>query len=1418
MQRIYLLVLLLAGLCSHIGAQCPLVCNDQINVALEESCEAYITVDMVYEGYIDPNCNYTVEIEGQSTPLITSPGEYIFRIYDASGNYCWGNILAEDKLDPMSMCQCETPYLNEVERIPDPNCVFYCYEVWDLEVLEEPGPNNIFNQVLPPIDNNIPQDNCGVSGTPSVTIDIINAANCKDKIVRRSITYTYASGHVNGSISCEQQFLFRSLDVQNGGTTSNGQWIGDFDYYCPEGLVELTCGSDISPEGIAAFFDQSSNTNIDFPETPNIEEYNEGIPYAYPYVVIGGWKGNEHAKPIYNTLCNINTAYTDIEIDACGYGCAGNKKIVRDWTVLDWCTSTVVHCEQIIKAADSQGPTITVGSVTASVDPWDCKATVSLPGPQHIHDNCDNNVTYYVIGPPGVNVEGNTAYNVPKGTHTFEYVAIDCCGNTTSTPITVHVLDSTPPVAITKERIVVNLTSSFDGTSIAKIFPIDIDNSSYDGCSDVYLEIRRDDEVDCGNIGIDGHNNNSTYNNNEGPNSLNHPNDDRDDTDDGQFVKFCCEDINPDNVDPNTGFAYGEVKVWLRVWDDGDMDGNFGTAGDNYNESWSTVRVEDKLGPQIACPPDIRINCFDDFNNYTNTGYPTLSTSCVGAEACTNDPVDVYKVKPANSSPYQGEVIPAYNQNCQFGAIERTWKCGSNTCKQWIIIDRGLFETVDIEWPRDTTIFCATTPMEEPTYVDQKCLSLGVSLESDTFYFEEGACFKVLNEWTLIDWCVYDVNNSASDGIYRHTQVVKFLDDEDPVLTVQDSCYAVTAECKNDLLQLKAFAADNGYCGSPWLKWEVEVDAYNDWTVDYTFSSFTNPNSDFYINPTEGQEGESVCVAIPANEFEGSCNVQHRVSWTVNDGCGNVTSGISYFTVEDKKKPTPYCLNLSTAIMENGNGVELWACDFDAGSFDNCTSEDNLRFTFGPIAPEEDPNYIASTRCSGKNFGCDELAIAQENGGVFPVSIYVWDECGNSDFCNVNLSLIDNSGDCGLTGTRSSVAGRIATETGETVNEVKISLSAEIPSYPLEEITVENGEFIFGSNPMYNSYMIAAEKDIDWLNGVSTLDLVRIQQHILFVDELTSPYQIIAADANGDDNVSAIDLIQIRKLILGLTLEIEGNTSWRFIPSTSQMDMDNPFTFAEYRLIDDLDTDMMSEDFIAVKVGDVNNTVVANLDDQYIDSRSSNKLPLEFQIRSVNGQNVLDFYSSYFEEIYGFQFTLETQGLEFESINAGVLDINSSMIGNFNDAITLSWNSTKAVTSSDVLFSLVLTGSIENAKLITISDRITFAEAYQGDELETIHMEIAADENKEVLAVLQNDPNPWSEFTNIMFNLPLAGNVEFTLYDLNGKILLVTDSFYDRGLNQIIVNQDDFSTQSSIFYYTISSNNESVTKKMIRIE
>ncbi|MEL6658244.1 MAG: hypothetical protein AAFR36_17420, partial [Bacteroidota bacterium] len=84
-------------------------CIADINVTLDEECSALITPDMLVTGFDDCIDSYNIMLDGQDTDVLTGCGDHNYMIElveDGEVVYiCWGEILAEDKTDPVVVCQ-----------------------------------------------------------------------------------------------------------------------------------------------------------------------------------------------------------------------------------------------------------------------------------------------------------------------------------------------------------------------------------------------------------------------------------------------------------------------------------------------------------------------------------------------------------------------------------------------------------------------------------------------------------------------------------------------------------------------------------------------------------------------------------------------------------------------------------------------------------------------------------------------------------------------------------------------------------------------------------------------------------------------------------------------------------------------------------------------------------------------------------------------------------------------------------------------------------------------------------------------------------------------------------------------------------------------------------------------------------------
>ena len=192
------------------------------------------------------------------------------------------------------------------------------------------------------------------------------------------------------------------------------------------------------------------------------------------------------------------------------------------------------------------------------------------------------------------------------------------------------------------------------------------------------------------------------------------------------------------------------------------------------------------------------------------------------------------------------------------------------------------------------------------------------------------------------------------------------------------------------------------------------------------------------------------------------------------------------------------------------------------------------------------------------------------------------------------------------------------------------------------------------------SYVVTPSKnnDLTICNGISTLDIVLMQRHILNVQPLNSPYKIIAADVDGSQSVSNMDIILTRALILRNISQYPGNNLWKFVNSDfTGADPMNPFPFEASRSYSSA-SNAIDQHFIGVKLGDVNNSWDPNI----AKSHSKNSISFEIGQHQASPSQLITIpvKVSDFNNISGMQFTIEWDAsvLNFVSANNALLDMS----------------------------------------------------------------------------------------------------------------------------------------------------------------
>ena len=1474
-------VLMLTGaltlfLNQQASAQCSLVCNDFIQVSLDEDCYVEILPDMVLEGGNNcPNGNLVVEmkVNGAWIPAVASNSNINqtvqVRVRDLnSGNSCWGYMHVEDKLPPIIECTDFTIPCAEDNFDPA-----YLYNTLGI------------NEAYP-----FAEDNCS---TPTLTfIDTWYDLPCGlyqgqdlSAYVKRVWTATDPSGNHS---TCTQYIYLKRYHVYE----------------------------------------------VDFPADVTVDCSDPSTTPATtgaPYITFNGVDYTLYPDEVY---CELNVTYQDQILPVCD----GTYKILRTWTVYDWClptspfppTTNPLYYIQLIKVLDSEGPVVDCPEdMTIGTNPFDCERDFDLPD-VIIADNCSqiqsikaqwtdlNGVGHTITGTltsfPGNNLWNpdtlgvlGYANNLPIGTTEMKYIVTDDCGNSTTCVFDITVEDDTPPTAVCQQVTQVALGSN----GMALVNASSFNSGSYDNCSPVTFKARRMNLNAC------------------------------QDPEEQYFhdqVKFCCEDIGD------------TILVVFRVYDvpvpAGDVDLEFEEW--HSNDCMVQVLVEDKLKPVCNAPANKTVSC-ENFD-------PTLWAygTATAEDNCCIDTITAT----ANYS--------LFDTVCNRGTITRTFRaydCAglSSQCTQRVFVNYE--QDYYIKFPNDVivTVCDGTGNYGEPTFFGEDCELLGVSFQDEVFTVVPDACFKIERTWNIINWCTYNTNlpcvyvpnpnpnpitNStqnlpgpivsapgtlapwaptnvkvnpsdpqptnysvfytggtyngisipsiANNNCFTYKQIIKVIDTQAPTATCPASPVTFcdltvnNPQLWNEMYWWDGVIGQHDLCEGPsdlqitatdacsganinieyLLFLDLDGDGIMETVVSSTnlpgvnnvqYGNASNPNfsggtprafdergvptnQKYRFNIDRAKSGNNLIAAVRWDTQSQQINPTnttldgvvpelpygtHKIKWILSDGCGNQSVCEYTFVVKDCKAPTVVCFNgLSVNIMPTGM-VTLWATDFLQYAEDNCTPPT-------PYTPGAQLKYAIRKSGQGTGFPVDafgqpitNVTFTCDEVGTQPVELWAQDAAGNAAYCETYVIIQDPFNNCNNpNGPSANVAGAAKVNFNDPnmgVEDVNIGLDGVAPNGlpPVSTfmMTSNIGLYNFNAVPVAGNYTVTPLKDDNPMNGVSTFDLVLMSKHILGIEPLNSPYKIIAADINKNNSVTTFDIVELRKLILGIYSELPNNTSWRFVQKDFAFNNpSNPFadSWPEVYQISDLQSGgFNSGDFAAVKVGDLNGSVVPN-SLVSAEDRSNGTIFFDLLDRDVKAGETFEVSLKTADKTAGYQFTLNLDGLEATGIVPGE-NMTTDNFAIFSDAITSSVDGNAG--EFTVKFRATKAGKL--SEMLSIGSRITRAEAYNdnGDRYDVALRFNGA--NGSVVSgagfeLLQNTPNPVQQRTTITFNLPEAADATLTITNAEGRVIKTVQNSFQKGLNTITLNRAEL--EAGILFYQIATPTHSAVKKMIVVE
>lgn len=869
--------------------------------------------------------------------------------------------------------------------------------------------------------------------------------------------------------------------------------------------------------------------------------------------------------------------------------------------------------------------------------------------------------------------------------------------------------------------------------------------------------------------------------------------------------KISMRDKTPPIVNTKSDLAYnlpmsGQIKIYAKDLDMGSTD-NCCIIGYRIKRVTDPVSFFNEelifnCNDGVNSPIAVTFRVYDCYGNYTDAIVfiklldiipPVVSCPKDITISCTQDlsNLNLYgKISYTDNCQDMVQYSDNMNLNtCGEGYITRLWKVvdksgNSGYCVQNISVIHNQYWNqtgINITWPLDfTTSECKNIDDLMPAFLaplyKQPMLNGNTSCSNITVDFIDKIISNSAFGCISIErnWTIIEYclyeATKGKEGIWLHKQILNINENQKPILTVPPD---ITVQTQNG----ECFAMVN---------------------LTKATAADCDPNP-LLSNSSNGIGGD----------ISGKYNVGvNLVTITATDHCGNVSSSIVKITVKDNVEPIALCkqnANIDLDGIALGGFKTILPSQINDNSFDNCTAMNQLKYTLLP-----------------DKINCNDI-------GNKLIVLEIKDQYNNSSTCSTLIKITDVAGAC--QSPSYLIKGSIKTELNKAIAKVSCKISGGLNN---QIINNTDGTYSFDQLTKYENFAIEPKKDLLDLNGVTTYDLILLNNHLLGKKLLDSPYKYIAADVNNSKKVTLADYVIIKDLLLLNIDHFPKTDSWRFVPSNYKFGSYQSVlpAFPEQLDFKSLQSDIKNADFIGIKMGDLNNSnTAANLIKH--DLRSTT--PIEIIIKDTI-INKGEFFSipvkiENRKQITGFQFSLDFEKILAKEIN---LKLSKNSILNLNDignhintfnSLLVSWVNKQELISltNDTIFTIsgIANTSFSIKDFIKLGIRLE-AEAYT-PENEIVEIELLwkrTDEEQEI-KIKNTYPNPFKDFIKFNIESKVAQKIYVKLYNIQGQLLKSKSIDIEEGFQEIEISTKDIE-QNGQYILNIIVKDKVLSKKLFK--
>ena len=170
---------------------------------------------------------------------------------------------------------------------------------------------------------------------------------------------------------------------------------------------------------------------------------------------------------------------------------------------------------------------------------------------------------------------------------------------------------------------------------------------------------------------------------------------------------------------------------------------------------------------------------------------------------------------------------------------------------------------------------------------------------------------------------------------------------------------------------------------------------------------------------------------------------------------------------------------------------------------------------------------------------------------------------------------------------------------------------------------------------------------------------------------------------------------------------------------------------------------------------------------------------------------------------------------QLADFNFGTTSINRGML-------TTSWDSPDALIleARQPLFYLTFiakkAGSLQ--EVLVVDNGRLIPEIYTtATDIHLLKIDIEAKSQTAPMMLYQNQPNPFSEYTTIGFELTKSEQASLSIYDVNGRKIYQINDYFRKGYHEVEINHSVVKT-GGLLYYTLETKDQRIGKRMLLIK